>query len=381
MANKVVLMQGNEACVHGAIYAGYRFYAGYPITPSTEIAELSASLLPKVGGHFIQMEDEIAGIAAAIGASIGGTKSMTATSGPGFSLKQENIGYAVMAQVPLVIVNVMRGGPSTGLPTQSAQGDIMQAKWGSHGDYPMIALSPMSVRETFDLTVRAFNLAEKYRTPVMLLTDEVIGHMRERVAIPEEGELEIINRVRPEKDEVYKPYAVREGEIVPPMHSFGDGHRSHCTGLFYNETGFPSNSLVNAKNMLERIFAKVEDHVDDIVQVEQYQCDDAEVVFVTFGSTARVVKAAVKQLREQGVKVGMFRAITIWPSPEKQLKALAKKVNLMLVAEMNLGQYVHEVERLVKSDCEVRHIGRANGDILTPQELIHAVQEALHETK
>lgn len=381
MANKVVLMQGNEACVHGAIYAGYRFYAGYPITPSTEIAELSANLLPKIGGHFIQMEDEIAGIAAAIGASIAGTKSMTATSGPGFSLKQENIGYAVMAQVPLVIVNVMRGGPSTGLPTHSAQGDIMQAKWGSHGDYPMIALSPMSVRETFDLTVRAFNLAEKYRTPVMLLTDEVIGHMRERVEIPAEGELEIIDRIHPAKDDVYKPYAVREGEIVPPMHSFGDGHRSHCTGLFYNETGFPSNSLVNAKVMLERIHAKVNDHVDDLVQVEEYMCEDAEVVFVTFGSTARVVKAAVKKLREQGLKVGMFRAITIWPSPAQQIKALAEKVQLMLVAEMNLGQYTHEVERLVKNACEVRHIGRANGEILTPQELIQAVQEALHETK
>ena len=376
MPNKITLMQGNEAVVQGALYAGYRFYAGYPITPSTEIAELRATELPKVGGRFIQMEDEIAGIAAAIGASIAGTKSMTATSGPGFSLKQENIGYAVMAQIPLVIINVMRGGPSTGLPTQSAQGDVMQAKWGSHGDYPMIALSPMSVRETFELTVRCFNLAEKYRTPVMLLTDEVIGHMRERMEIPEVGELAVFDRVRTQGGVLRRnPYALEEGDIVPAMSVFGDGNRTHTTGLFYSETGFPSNSTANAKMMLERIFAKIEDNLDDIVQVDEYELADADIAFVAFGSTARVVTAAVKQLRGMGMRVGMLRPITLWPSPEKQIAALAKQVKHIIVAEMNLGQYVLEVERIAKSDCSIHHIGRANGEILTPQELINFTQE------
>lgn len=376
MPNKIALMQGNEACVQGALYAGYRFYAGYPITPSTEIAELSATELPKVGGRFIQMEDEIAGIAAAIGASIAGTKSMTATSGPGFSLKQENIGYAVMAQIPLVIVNVMRGGPSTGLPTQSAQGDVMQAKWGSHGDYPMIALSPMSVKETFELTVRCFNLAEKYRTPVMLLTDEVIGHMRERIDIPNEGELEVFDRITTQDGVLRrKPYAMEDGDIVPAMSVFGDGNRTHTTGLFYAETGFPSNSTANAKMMLERIFDKINNNLDDIVQYDEYELDDAEIAFVSYGSTARVVTAAIKQLRAEGVKVGMLRPITLWPSPEEAIARLAKQVKHIIVAEMNLGQYVLEVERIAKSDCTVSHVGRANGEILTPHELIDLVKE------
>lgn len=382
MANKIALMQGNEACVQGALYAGYRFYAGYPITPSTEIAELSAVELPKVGGKFIQMEDEIGGIAAAIGASIAGTKSMTATSGPGFSLKQENIGYAVMAQIPLVIVNVMRGGPSTGLPTQSAQADIMQAKWGSHGDYPMIALSPISVRETFDLTVRAFNLSEKYRTPVMLMTDEVIGHLRERVEIPNDGELEVFDRVTAEAGKLRRrPYEQEEGEIVPAMSIFGDGNRTHTTGLFYNETGFPSNSTENAQMMLNRIFSKIYDHVDDIVQVEEYELADSEIAFVSFGSTARVVKAAIKQLRAEGIKAGLLRAITIWPSPEKQIKELAEKVDHIIVAEQNEGQYVREVQRIVEGRAKVQHIGRGNGEILTPQELIDLVKELKHGSK
>ena len=382
MSNKITLMQGNEACVQGALYAGYRFYAGYPITPSTEIAELSATELPKVGGKFIQMEDEIGGIAAAIGASIAGTKSMTATSGPGFSLKQENIGYAAMAQIPLVIVNVMRGGPSTGLPTQSAQADIMQAKYGSHGDYPMIALSPMSVRETFDLTVRCFNLAEKYRTPVMLMTDEVIGHLRERVVVPEPGELEIINRTTSEAGVLRpRPYEKQPGEIVPAMSVFGDGNRAHTTGLFYNETGFPSNSTDNAKIMLERIFNKVYDNVDDIVQVEEFELDDAEIAFVTFGSTSRVVKAAVKALRAEGIKAGMLRAITIWPSPEKQIRELAQKVDHIIVAEQNMGQYGREVQRIVEGQARVQHYGRGNGDLIKPQELVALVKEVEHGTK
>lgn len=374
---KVKLLQGNEACVEGALYAGMKFYSGYPITPSTEIAEDSAVKLPKIGGKFIQMEDEIAGIAAAIGASLTGVKAMTATSGPGFSLKLENIGYAAIAEIPLVIINVQRGGPSTGLPTAPAQGDIMQAKWGSHGDYPMIALSPQSVRETFDLTVRAFNLAEKYRTPVILLTDEVVGHMREKVELPEVGELEVFDRIKPTPGDDYVAYATEPGDIVPKMAPFGTGYRYHVTGLFHDETGFPSNSSDNAKFMLDRMMSKVNDNIDDIVTYDSLMLEDAEVVIVSYGSTARTCRTSVKKLREKGIKAGLFRPITIWPSPEKQLQEIGKQVNTIVVAEMNLGQYVHEVERIVKSDAQVHHIGRANGEVLTPDEIVSKVMEVL----
>lgn len=373
----VKLLQGNEACVEGALYAGMKFYSGYPITPSTELAEDSAVKLPKVGGKFIQMEDEIAGIAAAIGASLTGSKSMTATSGPGLSLKLENIGYAAIAEVPLVIINVQRGGPSTGLPTSPAQGDIMQAKWGSHGDYPIIALSPQSVRETFELTVKAFNLAEKYRTPVILLTDEVVGHMREKIEIPAPGELEVFDRIVPEANTDYKAYRVDEGDIVPKMAPFGAGYRYHVTGLFHDETGFPSNSSENAKFMLDRMMAKIEDNREDIVLYDEFMLDDAEFIIISYGSSARTCKASVKKLRSKGIKAGLFRPITIWPSAEAQIAELGKKAKNILVAEMNLGQYCLEVQRIVKSDAEVHHIGRANGDVLTPDEIVSKVMEVL----
>lgn len=373
----VKLLQGNEACVEGALYAGMKFYSGYPITPSTEIAEDSALKLPKIGGKFIQMEDEIAGIAAAIGASLTGVKCMTATSGPGLSLKLENIGYAAIAEVPLVIVNVQRGGPSTGLPTSPAQGDIMQAKWGSHGDYPIIALSPQSVPETFELTVKAFNLAEKYRTPVILLTDEVVGHMREKIEIPAPGELEVFNRIVPEANVDYKAYRVEEGDIVPKMAPFGSGYRYHVTGLFHDETGFPSNSSDNAKFMLDRMMAKIEDNREDIVLYDEFMLEDAEFVIVSYGSTARTCKTSVRKLREKGIKAGLFRPITIWPSAEQQIADLGKKADNILVAEMNLGQYSLEVQRIVKSDAAVHHIGRANGEVLTPDEIVSKVMEVL----
>lgn len=375
--DNVKLLQGNEACVEGALYAGMRFYSGYPITPSTEIAEDSALKLPGLGGKFIQMEDEIAGIAAAIGASLTGVKSMTATSGPGFSLKLENIGYAAIAEIPLVIINVQRGGPSTGLPTSPAQGDVMQAKWGSHGDYPMIALSPQSVRETFELTVRAFNLAEKYRTPVVLLTDEVVGHMREKIVIPEAGELEVFDRIKPEPNSDYLAYRVDEGDIVPKMAGFGDGYRYHVTGLFHDETGFPSNSSDNAKVMLDRMMAKVNDNLDDIVTYDEYMIEDAEIVILSYGSTARTCKASVKKLRAQGIKAGLFRPITIWPSPEKRIAEISLNVKNIIVAEMNLGQYSLEVQRIVKSNADVHHIGRANGEVLTPDEIVAKVMEVI----
>lgn len=373
----IKLMSGNEACVEGALYAGMKFYAGYPITPSTEIAEGSAEKLPRVGGKFIQMEDEIAGIAAAIGGSIAGLKSMTATSGPGFSLKQENIGYAAIAEIPLVIVNVMRGGPSTGLPTSTAQGDVMQAMWGTHGDHPVIALCPQSVSETFELTVRAFNLAEKYRTPVILLTDEVVGHMREKIVIPEPGEIEVYDRIKPEAGEKYTAYAVPEGELVPRMAAFGEGHRYHITGLFHDESGFPSNSSKNAEKMLNRMMDKVSNNHDDIVAYDEYMTEDAEYLIVSYGSTARGAKNAINTLRKEGVKVGLFRPISLWPFPVDRLAALGKQVKKILVAEMNLGQMVLEVERVVKSDAEVFHFGRANGEVLVPEEIVNKLREVL----
>lgn len=368
-------MQGNEACVYGAIAAGMKFYGGYPITPSTEIAEISAVELPKVGGKFIQMEDEIAGIAAAIGGSLTGLKSMTATSGPGFSLKQENIGYAQIAEIPLVIVNVQRGGPSTGLPTAPAQGDIMQAKWGTHGDHPVIAIAPSSVKETYDLTIRAFNLAEKYRTPVMLLTDEVVGHMREKIEIPEASEIETFDRVRPSADENYLPYHVKEGEWVPAMAGFGDGHRFHVTGLMHDETGFPSNSSENAEKCLDRLMGKIEHNLDDILEYEEFMLEDAEFAIVSYGSTARSAKSAVLKLREAGIKAGLLRAITIWPSPVAKLEELSKQVKGIVVAEMNLGQYIQEVERVVKGECPVTLVGKANGEFITPDEIVSKVKE------
>lgn len=378
MNDNYKLMQGNEACAEGALYAGMRFYSGYPITPSTELMEISAVKLPLVGGKFIQMEDEIGGIAAAIGASLTGLKAMTGTSGPGFSLKQENIGYAAITETPLVIVNIQRGGPSTGLPTSPAQGDVMQAKWGTHGDHPVIALSPSSVREMFDLTVRAFNLSEKYRTPVILLSDEIVGHMREKIFMPAVGELEIIDRKEPAPNQDnYQPFAVEEGSYVPEIASFGTGYRFHVTGLMHDETGFPSNSTENAEKLLDRLMNKIKMNEDDIIDYEEFMTEDAEIILLGYGGTARSVKSAVKILRQEGIKAGMFRPITIWPFPEKRVKELGEKIETILVAELNLGQYVLEVERVVKNSCRLEFIGKANGEVLTPEEIVLKAKEAL----
>lgn len=373
---KVELMQGNEACVEGAIAAGMTFYSGYPITPSTEIAEISAERLPKIGGKFIQMEDEIAGISAAIGASLSGVKSMTATSGPGFSLKQESIGYAIITETPCVIVNVQRGGPSTGLPTAPAQGDIMQARWGTHGDHSIIALYPYSVKEIYETTIRAFNLAEKYRTPVILLLDEVIGHMREKIVFDEEDKIEIINRKKPScKPEDFKPYRVNEGDIVPEMAGFGEGYRFHITGLVHSESGFPSGNPKVAEDLINRLINKIENNVDDIVQVDEYLLDDADIAIVSFGATARSAKSAVDALREEGIKVGMFRPITIWPLAEKELIELSKRVDRIIVVEMNMGQYFLEVDRIAGKHTKVEKYGRVNGELITPEEIISFIKE------
>lgn len=376
--NNIKLMQGNEACVEGAIAAGMKFYAGYPITPSTEIAEVSAQKLPRVGGKFIQMEDEIAGMATAIGGSLAGLKSMTATSGPGFSLKQENIGYAALAEIPVVVVNVQRSGPSTGLPTAPSQGDMMQAKWGTHGDHPVIALCPSSVRETFDLTIRCFNLAEKYRMPVFLMLDEVVGHMREKIEIPDASEIEIYDRVKPASgDANYMPYKVEEGQIVPAMAAYGDGYRFHVTGLIHDESGFPSNSTEVAQKLMTRIMNKVEDNLDDIITYEESNTEDAEIILLSYGGTARSAKSAMKKARELGLKVGMFRPITVWPFPEERVRELAKQAKSIIVAEMNYGQLVLEVERVVKGTTDIYHVGKINGEVISPDEILSKIKEVL----
>lgn len=374
---KYKLMQGNEACIEGALAAGMRFFAGYPITPSTELAEVSAQKLPKLGGKFIQMEDELASMAAVIGGSLAGLKSMTATSGPGFSLMQENLGYACLAEVPCVVVNVQRGGPSTGLPTSPAQGEVMQAKWGTHGDHPVIALTPNSVQETYEYAITAFNLAEKYRTPVIYLMDETVGHMREKLAIKDPSEIEIIDRKKPEcepKDFVqYADDFMDEKTMVHPLPAFGEGYRIHVTGLTHDKTGFPTNNHKISGELVERICNKVEMNIDDFSYYEEYKLDDAEVAVIAFGGVSRSAKEAVDELREVGKKVGMFRPITIWPLLEKQIASLAKKVKEIYVAEMNLGQYYYEVERIAGKDCKVNKITKVTGELITPNEIITAI--------
>jgi 2-oxoglutarate ferredoxin oxidoreductase subunit alpha len=370
------LMQGNEACVEGALAAGMKFFAGYPITPSTELAELSSVKLPIIGGKFIQMEDEIAAMAATIGGSLAGLKSMTATSGPGFSLKQENFGYACMTEIPCVVVNVQRGGPSTGLPTSPAQGEVMQAKWGTHGDHPVIALTPSSVRETFDLTIRAFNLAEKYRTPVILLMDETIAHMREKIEIPDESDIEIIDRKTPEvSPENYRAYEVKENEWVPPIAPFGSGYKFHVTGLSHGIDGFPSNDGTIAEDLITRLVDKVEMNKDDICEHEAYKTDDAELVIVAYGGSARAAKSAVDIMRKDGYKVGLLRPITIWPLIEDELVEMSKQVSKYLVVEMNKGQYLREVERVAEN--EVFGFGKVNGELFKPSEIVEKIKEVM----
>lgn len=378
MSEKVKVITGNEACAEGAMAAGLTFYAGYPITPSSEVAEVLSYFLPQSGGVFIQMEDEIASMGAIIGASLTGAKSMTATSGPGFSLMQENLGYAVMAEVPCVVVNVMRGGPSTGLPTLPAQGDIMQARWGTHGDHQIIALAPFSVRETFDLTVRAFNLAEKYRTPVVLLFDEIIGHVNEKVTIPSPDEIEIVNRIKPDDSpEEFLPYEHTQSK-VPPMADFGSGYRFHVTGLAHDETGFPTNNQVEINKLLHRLDDKITAHRDDIVEVEEYMLDDAEFAVLSYGSTARSARHAVRMARDEGLNVGMLRLKTIWPFADKEIKKLAASVSGILVAEMNLGQIAHEVEWVVRGKCPVYRENRIDGDPINPIQILSKIKELMN---
>ena len=377
MAKKVALLQGNQACAAGAIYAGAKFFAGYPITPSTEVAEELSNELPKVGGAFIQMEDEIAAMAAVIGGSLTGAKSITATSGPGVSLKQELIGYACIAEVPCVIINVMRGGPSTGMPTGPGQSDVMQAMWGTHGDHAAIALVPSTVQEIFTETVRAFNLAEKYRMPVQVLFDEIVGHMRERIVFPEPGELEVIDRTPPsDPPATYKPFDASKGQ-VPPLAAFGSGYKFHVTGLNKAADGFPTTKAEYVDAEERRQVNKVKDQAADIESNEEYLTEDAEVVIWAYGSTARSARYAVNAAREQGIKAGMFRIKTFWPFPDKQIKALAQKVKGFIVPEMNLGMASIEVERNAQGKAPVLGINRVDGEPINPGQIAAKVKEVM----
>ncbi len=372
---KARLMQGNEACLEGAIAAGMRFFAGYPITPSTEIAEGASARLPKIGGKFIQMEDEIGSMAAVIGASLAGLKAMTATSGPGMSLKLENIGYASLTEIPCVIVNVQRGGPSTGLPTSPSQGDIMQARWGPHGDHPTIALYPASVSEAYTVTVTAFNFAEKYRMPVILLLDEVIGHMRERVVLPDAKDLKIIDRKKASvPPEEYLPYKADPDGGVPEMPAFGEGYRYHVTGLIHSENGFPTSDTQETAALINRLMKKVDNNSKDIIRYEEDGLEDAKIVLIAYGSASRSAKSAMDTAREQGISIGLFRPITIWPFAEDKIKEIANKAETIIVPEMNLGQYRSEVERAASGKCEILGINRADGEIITPEDILEKIK-------
>ena len=371
--SKASFMHGNEAAAEGAIAAGCRFYAGYPITPSSEIAEILSGRLPEMGGVFIQMEDEIASMAAIIGASLGGLKSATATSGPGFSLMQENLGFAVMSEIPCVIINVQRVGPSTGLPTKAAQGDVMQARWGTHGDHPIIALTPSSVQEAFMLAVRAFNLSEQFRTPVILLMDAVVAQLKEKVEIPDPGELTIIHRITPPvPPREYKPFAFKRGEVAP-LAVFGHGYRYHVTGLMHNEYGYPTEDPEVVSQWWEHMITKINDHLDEILQWEEAQLDDSEIALVAYGGTARAAAHAVTLARAQGLKLGLLRPITLWPFPEAAVRRMAERVQRIVVPEMNLGQIRYEVERLSAGKAAVEGVNRADGLQITPEQILEKV--------
>jgi len=371
----IKLLQGNEACAEGALYAGCRFFAGYPITPSTEVAEYLSRRLPLIGGAFLQMEDEIAAMAAVIGGSLAGLKSLTATSGPGFSLKQENLGFAALTEVPCVIVNVMRGGPSTGVPTGPGQSDIMQCKWGTHGDHPSICLTPAYVQEIFSETVRAFNLSEKYRTPVIIAFDEIVGHMRERIEIPDKGILPVVDRTKPTcTPQEYLPYDDREGDI-PAMANFFEGYRYHVTGLNHGPDGFPVNASPRIHTDELRLMRKVETNRKDIIRYEEYRTEDAEIVVFAYGVSGRSGKTAVDEARAAGVKAGLFRPLTIWPFPEEEVEALASRVKRIIVPELSLGQIILEVERCTRGKCPVEGIYRVDGDPITPGQILKKIQE------
>ncbi|MEN6468210.1 MAG: 2-oxoacid:acceptor oxidoreductase subunit alpha [Smithella sp.] len=369
-------MNGDEACCEGALAAGCRFFAGYPITPATEIAESMSRRLPQLGGIFIQMEDEIASMAAILGASWGGVKSMTSTSGPGFSLMMENIGLGICTETPCVVCNVQRGGPSTGLPTLVAQGDMMQARWGSHGHYEIIALCPAGPQEMFDMTIRAFNLSEYYRLPVIILADEVVGHMNERVVIPREDEIEIINRRKPSVSrEDYLPYEA-DADGIAPMATCGDGYRIHVTGLTHDDRGYPAMDAQAQERMVSRLVDKIRHNRDKIISTKNMYLDDAEVVVVSYGISARSSMQAVRNARNEGIKAGLIKLETIWPFPEELIRSVAPQVKAMMMAEINGGQMVLELERCASGACPVSLVSNYGGAILHPGLIQSAIAKA-----
>ncbi len=364
------LLQGNEAIVEGALAAGCNFFAGYPITPATEISEVMSARLPAGGGTFIQMEDEIASMGAVIGASLAGAKAMTATSGPGFSLMQENLGFACVAEVPCVIVNVMRGGPSTGLPTHVSQGDVMQTRWGTHGDHPIIVLAVSTTLDCFELTVKAFNFAEKFRTPVILLSDEVVSHTREKIVLPPPEETAVINRLRPNMPpDWYIPYEDNT-RGVPPMGIFGDGYRYHVTGLIHDQRGYPTERLEEVPVFFKRLFRKINGNFPEIQMIRQEEAEDAEVLVIAYGSVARSARSAVREARRRGIKAGLVQLITLWPFPRRPLTPLLRNVRAALVPELNMGQISREVKRINPGRARVETLNRIDGVLITPDEIL-----------
>jgi len=371
------LLQGNEAVVEGALLAGCRFFAGYPITPATEISEILSVKLPQVDGTFIQMEDEIASLGAVIGASLAGVKSMTATSGPGFSLMQENLGFAIIAEIPCVVVNVMRGGPSTGLPTSPSQGDVMQARWGTHGDHPIIVLAASTVRECFDMTVQAFNLSEKFRNPVILLVDEVIAHMREKMVLPDLEEVEIFNRIKPTvPPEWYIPYEDTP-RGVPAMANFGEGYRYHVTGLTHDVRGFPTSRPDEIGPFINRLHRKISQHFSEIQMAEYFLTEDAEITLIAYGCVARSAKRAVREAREKGIKAGLLKLMTIWPFMRASVEKVLQTSKILIVPEMNMGQISREVKRVNPGAAKVLTLNKVDGTIITPEEILNRIQEVV----
>ncbi len=365
---------GDEACAEGALAAGCLFFAGYPITPATEIAEHMANRLPDVGGTFIQMEDEIAAMAAVLGASCAGVKSMTATSGPGFSLMMENLGLGICTETPCVVVNVQRAGPSTGLPTLGAQGDMMQARWGSHGHYEIIALAPASPQEIFYQTILAFNLSETYRIPVLIMADEVVGHLSERVIIPEAGAIKTVSRPKAKgRKDRFKPFQPGPNGVAP-MANAGDGYAVHITGLTHDERGYPVMSAEAHAEMLERLTGKIRRNLSDIIHTESYHLEDADIAIVSYGVSSRSSLAAVDEARAMGIKVGLLRLITVWPFPEEQIRALAERVRGLVTVEVNLGQIHLEVQRCAGGKAPTYLVGHAGGTVISPDEIIATVQ-------
>ncbi len=370
-------LDGDHACAEGALAAGCRFFAGYPITPSTEVAERFVARAPFVGGIFIQMEDELASMAALVGAAWGGKKAMTVTSGPGFSLMMENIGLAAMMETPCVVVNVQRGGPSTGLPTMVGQQDMMQARWGSHGDYEIIALSPASPQEAFDYTIKCFNLSEKYRVPVLFMMDECVGHMTEKVVIPKAEDIEIYpRRLTKKPPEKYWPYEFGD-DLVPDMIVAGTGYHIHSTGLTHDERGYPVMSPVTQNQLVKRLCDKIRLNADDIIEIEEDQTEDAEVIVMAYGITSRVTLPAVFKARKKGIKVGYIKMITIWPFPEKRVRELAQKVKAFVMPEINLGQMVLELERCAAGQAKTYHVPHAGGWVHDPEDIYKVIEEAV----